>query len=88
MMHAWHIGCGNGLRAPRIPQPQLLTLPLPASDSFMGEKWDCVSSPGGLKETLQVASEVTYMEHMCLSHLVVAFTLATEEGSEWATRCA
>ena len=55
----------------------------------MGEKWDCVSSPGGLKETLQVASEVTYMEHMCLSHLlVVAFTLATEEGSEWATRCA
>ena len=85
MMHAWHIGCGNGLRAPRIPRPQLLTLPLLA---FMGEKWDCVSSPGGLKKTLQVASEVTYMEHMCLSHLVVAFTLAAEEGWEWATRCA
>ena len=84
-MHAWHIGCGNGLRAPRIPRPQLLTLPLLA---FMGEKWDCVSSPGGLKKTLQVASEVTYMEHMCLSHLVVAFTLAAEEGWEWATRCA
>ena len=84
-MHAWHIGCGNGLRAPRIPRPQLLTLPLLA---FMGEKWDCVSSPGGLKKTLQVASEVTYMEHMCLSHLVVGFTLATEEGWEWATRCA
>ena len=66
MMHAWHIGCGNGLRAPRIPRPQLLTLPLLA---FMGEKWDCVSSPGGLKKTLQVASEVTYMEHMCLSTL-------------------
>ena len=54
----------------------------------MGEKWDCVSSPGGLKKTLQVASEVTYMEHMCLSHLVVAFTFATEEGWERATRCA
>ena len=76
-----------GLRAPRIPRPQLLTLPL-APLAFMGEKWDCVSSPGGLKKTLQVASEVTYMEHMCLSHLVVAFTLATEEGWEWATRCA
>ena len=85
MMHAWHIGWGNGLRAPRIPRPQLLTLPLLA---FMGEKWDCVSSPGGLKKTLQVASEVTYMEHMCLSHLVVAFTFATEEGWERATRCA
>ena len=46
-----------------------------------------VRSPGGLRRSLQVASEVTYMEHMCLSHLVVvAFTLATEEGCEWVRR--
>ena len=46
-----------------------------------------VRSPGGLRKTLQVASEVTYMEHMCLSHLaVVAFTLAAEEGCEWVRR--
>ena len=84
MMHAWHIGWGNGLRAPRIPRPQLLTLPLPLHWLSWGRN-GTASSPGGLRKTLQVASEVTYMEHMCLSHLVVvAFTLATEEGCEWA----
>ena len=45
-----------------------------------------MGSPGGLRKSPQVASEVTYMEHMCLSHLVVPFSLPTEEGCEWATR--
>lgn len=69
------MGC---VHPPRILKPQLLLLPLAPMD-FMREKWDCTL----LKETLQVASEVTYMEHMCLFYLVVEFPPLATEHQVW-----